>query len=253
MKILSWNVNGIRAVVRKGELKKLLKQEKPDVLCVQEIKIGEEKISGESFDLSGYQEFWNSAQRPGYAGTLVLIKNGIKVIGREKFPQDEEGRVIILELKDSYLVNVYFHNANGGGELKRLGHKIEFNNELLGFLKDLEKKKPLIVAGDYNVAHNEIDIARPGPNEGNAGFTIEERAWMSKFLKSGFKDTFRELHPEKVQYSWWSFRGNARDRNVGWRLDYLCVSSGISKKVKKAYILDEQMGSDHAPVGIELE
>lgn len=252
MKLLSWNVNGIRAVTRKGELDKLLKKEGPDVVCLQEIKIGSEKVAGENFEFSGYQEFWHSAERPGYAGTLVLVKDDIDVAGRIGFPKDDEGRVIILELDDIFLANVYFHNADGGGELKRLGHKMEFNDRLLGFFKKLEKSKPLVVVGDYNVAHKEIDIARPGPNEGSAGFTQEERAWMSKFLESGFKDTFRELHPSKVQYSWWSFRANARARNVGWRLDYCCVSSKISKKVKKAFILDKQMGSDHAPVGIEL-
>ncbi len=251
MKLISWNINGIRAITRKGELKKLLKKEKPEIICLQEIKIGSEKIAGEKFNFSGYKEFWHSAKRPGYSGTLVLVKDDIKVIDHIDFPKDDEGRVIILELEDIFLVNVYFHNADGGGELKRLDHKIKFNDRLLGSLKKLEKKKPLAVAGDYNVAHREIDIARPGPNEGNAGFTQEERSWMSKFLESGFKDTFRELHPKKVQYSWWSYRGGARARNVGWRLDYWCVSSKISKKIKKAFILDQQMGSDHAPVGIE--
>ncbi|MBT6691153.1 exodeoxyribonuclease III [Candidatus Parcubacteria bacterium] len=250
LKILCWNVNGIRAVIRKGFLD-FLKKQKPDILCIQEIKISDTARHEQQFDFPGYQEFWNSAQRPGYSGTAILVKDGIKVNYLDSLSWDDEGRVQILDVGKYYLVNIYFPNANH--ELSRLDFKIKFSDKLLLHLKKLEKKKPLIITGDYNVAHNEIDLARPKPNVGNPGFTAEERAWMNKFLGKGFKDTFRELHPNKIQYSWWSYRANARVNNVGWRIDYFCVSNKILKKIRRAYILDKILGSDHAPVGIEID
>ncbi|MBD3248243.1 exodeoxyribonuclease III [Candidatus Falkowbacteria bacterium] len=249
MKILSWNVNGIRAAIRKGFLD-FLKKEDPDILALQEIKISDISRAEENFDFSGYREFWNSARRPGYSGTAILVKDGLKVLGEVKFPNDDEGRVQILEFKNFYFTNVYFPNANH--ELSRLEFKLKFNDRLLRFLKKLDKKKPLIICGDYNVAHEEIDLARPRENVGNPGFTNEERAWMDKFLQAGFVDVFRKMHPQKVQYSWWSFRAGARARNVGWRIDYFCTSANISNKIKSSFILDHQTGSDHAPVGIEI-
>jgi len=249
MKLLSWNVNGLRAIIKKG-FPDFLKKERPDILGLQEIKISDEARGKEEFDFSGYQEFWNCAKRPGYSGTATLVKDGIKVLKQIPFPNDDEGRVLILEMERFYFVSIYFINAKD--DLSRLDFKMEWNDRLLKFLKKLEKKKPLVVCGDYNVAHQEIDLARPKENEGSAGFTMEERSWMSKFLKAGMIDVFREKNPKKVQYSWWSFRAGARARNVGWRIDYFCVSCNILKKVKSSFIMDEIVGSDHAPVGIEL-
>ena len=250
MQILSWNVNGIRAAIRKGFID-FLKKQKPDIICLQEIKISDEARAQQEFDFINYQEFWNSAQRPGYSGTAILVKNGLKVKYLSSLEWDDEGRIQVLDIGQHYLVNIYFPNANH--ELSRLDFKIDFSDKLLTYLKKLEKTKPLIITGDYNVAYQEIDLARPKQNVGNPGFTQEERTWMGKFLKQGFKDTFRILHPQKIQYSWWSYRANARANNVGWRIDYFCVSDKILKKISKAFILDQVMGSDHAPVGIEIK
>ncbi|MDD4333304.1 MAG: exodeoxyribonuclease III [Patescibacteria group bacterium] len=275
MKIISWNVNGIRAVAKKG-LKNFLKKENPDILCLQETKISDAARAQHEFsakggsasggDFAGYEEYWNSAERPGYSGTAVLIKSSppapllirrgvpkagrgaINGIGAKEF--DDEGRVQTMDAGKFYLVNAYFPNANH--ELSRLDYKFKFNDALFKYLKKLEKKKPVVICGDFNVAHEEIDIARPKDNEGNAGFTPEERAWMTKFLNSGFIDTFREKNPKKVQYSWWSYRFNARVRNIGWRIDYFCVSKKFFKNIKKAYILDKVKGSDHCPIVIEM-
>ncbi|MEI6529549.1 MAG: exodeoxyribonuclease III [Candidatus Falkowbacteria bacterium] len=255
MKIISWNVNGIRAVAKKG-LAAFLREEAPDILCVQEVKISEISRLETEFDFLGYREYWNSARRPGYSGTAMLIKDNFKGalsekngIGIERF--DDEGRIQTLELKKYYLVNVYFPNSNS--ELSRLNYKIEFNQALLKYLKKLEKTKPVVITGDYNVAHEAIDLARPKENEGSAGYTKEERGWFKSFLKAGFIDTFRLLNGDKIQYSWWSFRAGARARNVGWRIDYFCVSDKLKKTLKKAYILDKITGSDHAPIGLELD
>jgi len=254
MKLISWNVNGIRAIAKKG-LAEFLRESKPDILCVQEVKISDSSRLETEFDFSSYTEYWNSAKRPGYSGTATLIKEGFKDfvgvkngLGLAKF--DDEGRVQTIELKKYYLVNVYFPNSNH--ELSRLDYKLEFNRTLLKHLKNLEKKKPVIITGDYNVAHEEIDLARPKENVGSPGFTPEERAWMTEFIKSGFIDSFRYLNGDKIQYSWWSFRAGARERNVGWRIDYFCVSDKLKKQLKKAYILDKITGSDHAPVGLEI-
>ncbi|RJQ34164.1 exodeoxyribonuclease III [Candidatus Parcubacteria bacterium] len=250
MKILSWNINGIRAAVRKGFVD-FLKKEKPDIIALQEIKISDVARAQESFDFVGYQEFYNSAQRPGYSGTAFLVKDGIRVKYLPSLSWDDEGRVQVLDLGKYYLANIYFPNAKD--DLSRLAWKIKWNDKLLLYFKKIAASKPLIVTGDYNVAHQEIDLARPKPNIGNAGFTNEERAWMSKFLSQGFKDTFREIHPNKIQYSWWSYRGSARANNVGWRIDYFCVSANILQKVDQAFILDRIVGSDHAPIGIEIK
>jgi len=259
MKIISWNVNGVRAVLKKGFLD-FLKKEKPDILCLQEIKIAKKDIEKEQFDFSDYEEYWNSAERPGYSGICVLIKSGptaLKAVGLlevkngigiKKF--DKEGRVQTLDLGKFYLVNTYFPNANH--ELSRLDYKLEFNNELLKYLKKLEKKKPIIICGDFNVAHEEIDLARPKDNVGNAGFTNEERDWMTKFLNDGFVDVFRDKYPKKIQYTWWSYRFNVRAKNIGWRVDYFCISDKLSKQIKKIEILDKIKGSDHCPVKIEI-
>lgn len=254
MKLISWNINGIRAVFKKN-FKQFLKDSQADIILLQEIKISEEKILSESFDFLNYQSFWFPAQRPGYSGTLTLYKKDLDILelknglGLKKF--DEEGRVQTIELKDFFLVNTYFPNSNDA--LSRLSYKLEFNDEILKYLKKLEKKKPIILTGDFNVAHQAIDLARPKENEGNSGYTLEERAWMTKFLNNNFIDTFRFFNPQTIKYSWWSFRARARERNVGWRIDYFCLSKKLIKKVTRADILDQVLGSDHAPIVLEVK
>jgi len=255
MKIISWNINGIRAIAKKG-LADFLQSEYPDILCLQEIKISDSVKNDISFDFQNYKEYWNCALRPGYSGTAILVHSGFQGVigvknglGINKF--DIEGRVQTLEFKDFYLLNIYFPNANS--ELTRLEYKLEFNEELLKYVKKLEITKSVIITGDFNVAHTEIDLARPKENKGSAGFTREERTWFTKFLNSGFIDTFREINGQKIQYSWWSYRAGARRRNVGWRIDYFCASVKLKIRLKKAYILDKISGSDHAPIGLELK
>jgi exodeoxyribonuclease-3 len=252
MKLISWNVNGIRACVRNGFIESVKKM-KPDLLGLQEIKIDHASRLKEEFDFKGYEEEWNPALRPGYSGTAILsrmkpisIKSGI---GISEF--DDEGRIQIFELPKFYFINTYFPNSQP--TLARLDYKSRFNKALLVHIKKLEKKKPVIICGDFNVAREELDLARPKENQGMAGFTDEERKWGRKYLEAGLVDTFRQLHPEKVQYSWWTYRFGARSRNVGWRIDYFMVSAKLSKYVKKAFILDQVMGSDHCPVGIEID
>lgn len=255
--IISWNVNGIRAAVKKGFTTFLTKQ-KPDILGIQEVKISDDAREKEKFDFAKYSEYWNSAERPGYSGTMTLVSENnskLKVLSHEvglgKKEFDFEGRVHTLEFPKFYFMNIYFPNAKP--DLSRISFKQEFNATVLKKVKKLEKKKPVIVVGDYNVAHNEIDLARPDSNHMTHGFTDEERADMTNFITSGLVDTFRTLHPEKVQYSWWSPMAGARVRNVGWRIDYVLVSKILQKKVKSAFILDQVYGSDHCPVGIEID
>ena len=261
MKIYSWNVNGIRATIKKG-FGDFLNQYKPDIICLQETKIAQKDIEKEAFCFDGYKEFWNPAERPGYSGVLTLVKKNIKSekhsdgLGEKIF--DCEGRINVLELNKFFLLNVYFPNANH--ELSRLSYKIDFNQKLFSLIKKLEKNlpagkagKPVIVCGDFNVAHEEIDLARPKSNVGSPGFTHEERGWMTKFLQAGFIDTFRYKNKDKIQYSWWSYRFDARVKNIGWRIDYFCVSKKFASKVKSANILNEVYGSDHCPVCIDLK
>ena len=255
MKLISWNVNGIRAIWKKNFWQFVIR-ERPDVLCLQETKISEKAIKEANFSFPGYQVFWHSAKRPGYSGTAMLIKDGlegfIKVengLGEEEF--DDEGRVQIVHFKNFYLLNIYFPNANA--QLTRLDYKLRFNDFLLKQVTRLRKDKPVVVTGDYNVAHREIDLARPKENVGSPGFTPEERAAMDNFIDSGFIDTFRFSQGEKIKYSWWSYRSAARSRNIGWRIDYFCVSDKLKKQIKKADIFDSVLGSDHAPVILELE
>ena len=265
MKIYSWNINGIRAWLKKPEAQAFLKSGEADVLCLQEVKIADEarkkefpiNLAGENFfNEMGYTEYWNSAERPGYSGTLTLIKTDLAIpilsynkgVGDKQF--DIEGRTQILEFKDFYLINNYFPNSQHG--LLRLDYKIEYNQKLQKLIKKLEKKKPVITTGDFNVAHQEIDLARPKDNYGNPGFTKQERDWMTTFLNDNMVDTFRHFYPDKIKYSWWAYRSMARERNVGWRLDYFTVSKKFIKKIKKAEIHDEIWGSDHCPVSIEI-
>ncbi len=248
LKICSWNVNGIRAAVKNG-FGEWLKEEKPDIVGLQEIKINDEARAKEEFDFAGYNEYWHHAKRPGYSGTAILSK--IEPISVLRGDWDEEGRVLTLEFGDFYFVNTYFPNSNH--ELTRLDFKEEFNKNWLAYVKKLEEKKPVVTCGDFNVAHEAIDLANPKENEGNAGFTEQERKWLDKFLKNNLIDTFRFIHGDKAQYSWWSYRANVRARNIGWRIDYFLVSEKLKKKIKDAFIHDTVLGSDHAPVGIILE
>jgi len=217
---------------------------------VQEIKIDKEARAKTDFDFPNYQEFWHSAKRPGYSGTAILVKEGVKAERLPELEWDDEGRILVLDMGDFYLGNIYFPNANH--ELSRLDFKMDFNDKLSAYFKKLEKDKPVVLCGDFNVAHQEIDLARPKNNVGRPGFHPRERDWMTKLLDKGFVDTWRQLHPEEVKYSWWSYRMKARDRNVGWRIDYFCVSEKFMDKVKSAFIWNDVMGSDHCPVGIEI-
>lgn len=251
LKIVSWNVNGIRASLKKGFLEYIQKED-PDILCLQETKA----VQGQAeIDLPQYEEFWNSPNViKGYSGTAIFTKvkpiSVIYDIGIEN--HDQEGRVITAEFKDFYLVDVYVPNSKR--ELERLEYRQEWDKAFLVFLKKLEENKPVIFCGDLNVAHKEIDLARPKQNTKSAGFTQEERTGMDNFINAGFIDTFRHLYPEKLdQYTWWSYMGSARANNVGWRIDYFCVSPQLIKNVKEAFIRPEVMTSDHCPVGIEIE
>ncbi|MEA2112906.1 MAG: exodeoxyribonuclease III [Patescibacteria group bacterium] len=257
MKIYSWNINGLRAVLKKPEFKDFLDQQKPDVLLMQEIKINEEARLKKNIDFEefGYKAYWNSAERPGYSGTLTLIKKDLDLqglslengIGIEKF--DTEGRVQTIEFADFYLLNIYFPNANR--ELTRLDYKVEFDLALEKYVGKLSKKKSVILGGDFNVAHDEIDLARPENNKGNAGFTKEERKWIHAFLKKDFVDVWRKDNSDRSKYTWWTYRAMARERNIGWRIDYFLVTKDFLSKVKEVEIHDQIFGSDHCPISIE--
>jgi exodeoxyribonuclease III len=253
-RLISWNVNGIRAAEKKGFLD-FLQAGKADVVALQETKVQDIAVLSEALRFpDSYTSFWNSAmERKGYSGTVVYTKKPVlnNKVAFGKNHLSTEGRVIQLEFPEFYFLNIYF--PNGGGEDHRLAYKLKFFDEFLAYIKKLDKKKPVIFCGDVNVAHSEIDLARPKENQKSIGFLPEERGKLDAFLKADFVDTFRELHPEKVAYSWWDIKTRARDRGVGWRIDYFWVSKRILKKVKKAYIDDEVLGSDHAPVGIEID
>ena len=254
--LMSWNVNGVRAVMRKG-FSDFLKKHKPDILALQEVKIAEKDRFDAKLDFPDYEEFWNSADRPGYSGTAILIKESLAKniiskfndIGKPKY--DSEGRVQTIEFDKFYFVNTYFPNTRE--DLSRLEFKIDFNNQIAKHTKKLEKKKPVIITGDFNVAREEIDLARPKPNDGKAGFHPRERTWMTKFLDSGMIDTFRHVNPKKIQYSWWTYRFGARSRNVGWRIDYFITNKKLEKNIKQAKILDRVLGSDHCPIILKIE
>ena len=249
MKLISWNVNGLRACLNKGFMD-FFQQEQADIFCLQETKLQEEQIP---FQLEGYHAYWNFAQKKGYSGTAVFAKKEpLSVsygIGQEE--HDQEGRVITLEFDTFYLVTVYTPNSQR--DLARLDYRMIWEEEFLGYLKNLEKSKPVILCGDLNVAHTEIDLKNPKTNRKNAGFTDEERAKFSELLKNGFIDTFRHFNPDKKEaYTWWSYMFNARANNAGWRIDYFCVSESLKNELKDAMIYDQIMGSDHCPVGLEI-
>ena len=264
MKICSWNVNGVRAVLKKGTLQQLVASFKPDVLCLQEVKAEQAEAA---IDLKGYRQYWHSASTKGYSGTAILtrteplaVENGFskaitkkfKFVDKEGRDSAAEGRVITAEFAKHYVVTVYTPNAKD--DLSRLAlRQKHWDPAFLAWCKHLEKKKPVVFCGDLNVAHTELDLANPKPNKGKKGFTTEERAGFQAFLDAGFVDTLRLFKEGNGHYTWWSHFANARERNVGWRIDYIMVSAGLKDKVKAADIHPSVMGSDHCPVSIELD
>ncbi len=264
MRIYSWNVNGIRSVLKKGDLEKFLAYENPDILCVQETKAKRDQVE---VDFGDYVEYWNSAKRPGYAGTAIFVRNGIKVLNEykdfEKYPELKiekdvfgdplnEGRILTLEFKKYFLVTVYVPNSKRSLERLELREKL-WDPELKTYFEKLSKEKSVIICGDFNAAHTEIDLARPKDNMKNAGFTAEERKGIDSYLELGLIDTFRELHPTEERYTWWTQWGNCRANNVGWRIDYFFITKDLRDKLKSAEIHDSIFGSDHCPISIELE
>ena len=251
MKIISWNVNGIRAVLKKGFLD-FINDFNPDIICIQETKAHPEQVD---LDLDNYKyKYWNSATKKGYSGTAIFSK--IKPISVQNDmnieKHDDEGRVICMELKNYFLVTVYTPNSKR--DLSRLDYRTnEWDRDFLIYLKELEKIKPIIFCGDLNVAHKEIDLKNPKTNKRNAGFTNEERLGFDNYINSGFLDTFRMYNKEPNHYTWWSYMFNSRAKNVGWRIDYFCISEILKKKITKSIILPEIMGSDHAPILIEID
>ncbi len=253
MKITTWNVNGYRAILRKDALI-WVEDIKPDVLCFQETKLQRDQISDDEASIEGYDGVWNSAERKGYSGVVTFHKKDpLEVesgIGCEKF--DIEGRVIRSKYEDFYLYNIYF--PNGGQGNKRVPFKLEFYEKLLEICDALHQNgENIIITGDFNTAHNEIDLANPKSNEKNTGFLPEEREWIDKYLDHNFVDAFRELYPDREEYTWWTYRYNARKNNVGWRLDYFLISEPFMDKVKDVIIHGDIMGSDHCPVSLILK
>ena len=250
MKLVSWNVNGIRAVLKKG-FEDFFKNVNADIFCIQETKCQEGQVE---LEFEGYTSYWNSAEKRGYSGTAIFTKKkpiNVKYgIGIEE--HDKEGRVITLEFENFYMVDIYTPNSKR--ELERLEYRMVWENEIRNYLLNLNKTKPVIMCGDLNVAHKEIDLKNPKTNRRNAGFTDEEREKMTELLSAGFIDTFRYLYPDKENaYSWWSYMGRAREKNVGWRIDYFIVSKDIKDRIQEAAIHSEVYGSDHCPVELEIK
>lgn len=249
MKLISWNVNGLRAVMKKNFME-YFNQQDADIFCLQETKLQEGQIE---MDLPGYFQYWNYAEKKGYSGTAIFTKKeplGISY-GIQIDHHDKEGRVITLEYEEFFMVNVYTPNAKP--ELARLEYRMEWEDDFRKYLKQLEEKKPVIVCGDLNVAHTEIDLKNPKTNRKNPGFSDEERGKFTELIEAGFVDTFRFFYPDKEgAYTWWSYRFNARANNSGWRIDYFCVSDVLKEELKKAEIHADVMGSDHCPVLLEI-
>ena len=250
MKLISWNVNGIRACLNKG-FSEFFNNIDADAFCIQETKCQPDQIQ---LEFDGYKSYWNSAEKKGYSGTAIFVKKepiSVKYgIGKEE--HDKEGRVITLEYEKYFLVTIYTPNSKR--ELERLEYRMEWEDEIRKYLISLDKIKPVIMCGDLNVAHKEIDLKNPKTNRRNAGFTDEERGKMTELLDAGFTDSFRYLYPDKIDcYSWWSYMGKAREKNVGWRIDYFIVSNDIKNQIKEAYIYSDIYGSDHCPVGLEIK
>lgn len=265
MKLFSWNVNGIRAVINKGEFAKFIEKYNPDIICLQETKA---KRGQAEVDLPEYEEIWNSAARAGYSGTAIFTKIQPETV-TYGFPEEinkrylwvedqhgdstSEGRIITAEFDKFFLINVYTPNVKR--ELTRLGLREKlWDPAMLAYIASLERRKPVIICGDFNVAHQSIDLARPKDNEGNAGYTTEERKGFDNYLKHGLIDTFRHLHPDRAgAYTWWTWRANARARNIGWRIDYFLISKSLENHLKSAAIYSEQLGSDHCPVSVTIK
>jgi len=251
MRFISWNVNGFRAVLKKG-FEEIFIELDADFFCLQETKMQEGQAD---FHPEGYFEYYNCAVKKGYSGTAVFVKKSVgeplSVAYGIKGEHDDEGRVITLEYPDFYLICCYVPNAQDG--LKRIGYRCEFEDAMRAYMSELDGVKPVIYCGDLNVAHNEIDLKNPGPNRGNAGFSDEERGKMTELLGAGFTDTFRYMYPDTVTYSWWSYRMKARERNAGWRIDYFIISDRLRDKLKEAEILTEVYGSDHCPVSVTMD
>jgi exodeoxyribonuclease-3 len=251
-KLISWNVNGLRAVEKKGFVD-IIYELDADVVCLQEIKAMPEQLPDNLKNISGYHSFWFPAARKGYAGVSTYAKiapvNVLFGMGLAK--HDQEGRVLTLEFDDYFLVNAYFPNAQPG--LARLDYKLAFNCDIHNFVDRLAEKKTVVICGDFNVAHKPIDLANPAQNEKNPGYSLPERQWMDTFIGAGYIDTFRKFNKEPEQYTWWSYRFNARGKNIGWRIDYFCVDAASEARIKDAAILDNILGSDHCPVRMDLE
>ena len=254
MKIISWNVNGLRAVISKGALEPVFALS-PDVLCLQEIKVKPEQLSEDQVGLfDGYKKLWNSAVRPGYSGVATFVKVDPDIvdysIGEERF--DVEGRSIRVDYGKLSLFNLYV--PNGQRDQERLDYKLDFYEKLLEVCDQLHKDgRQVILYGDMNTAHKPIDLKNPKQNEKTSGFLPEERAWIDKYLKHGFIDIYREFHGDRIQYTWWTYRMNARERNVGWRLDYFLISKELIEQIENVGIHDQIMGSDHCPISLELK
>lgn len=250
VKMISWNVNGIRAAMDKGFME-FFNRENADIFCIQETKVQEGQVT---LPVEGYYQYWNYAQKKGYSGVAIFTKfEPLSVsygLGIEE--HDNEGRVITLEFKDYYVVTVYTPNSQKG--LARLEYRMKWEDDFLSYLKALEHNKPVIVCGDLNVAHKEIDLKNPQSNRKNAGFTDEERSKFDNYINHGFVDTFRYLYPDKTgAYTWWSYMFNARQNNAGWRIDYFLLSESLKERLKDSLIYSEVLGSDHCPVGILIE
>ncbi|MGK0186714.1 MAG: exodeoxyribonuclease-3 [Verrucomicrobiales bacterium] len=251
MQLISWNVNGVRAALKSGHFESMVESAEPDILCLQETKARPDQVVLDC--LAGYHALWNCAEKAGYSGTAIFSKTEplSSQLGIGSSEHDKEGRVITAEFRDFFLVNVYTPNSQR--ELARLDYRQQWNSAFLAHVQRLEATKPVIFCGDLNVAHTEIDLANPKSNRKNAGFSDEERADFSKILDAGYVDSFRTFTPDPGHYSWWTYRNNARERNIGWRLDYWIVSQALISKVKGSEIRADVLGSDHCPVSLTLK
>lgn len=251
LKLVSWNVNGLRAIEKKGFVDMVL-EIAPDIIGIQETKALPEQLASELKNIPGYQAYWNSAGRKGYAGTCVYARQEpLRVTSGLGLPElDQEGRLLTLEYDDYFFITAYFPNAQP--ELKRLDFKLTFNRAVHNFVDRLSREKTVVICGDFNVAHKPIDLAHPEANENSPGYSAPERAWLDDFVGAGYLDTFRKFNKEPEQYTWWSYRTNARARNIGWRIDYFFVDPTSENRVRGAAILDRVMGSDHCPVSIDF-
>jgi len=253
MKIITWNVNGLRAALSKGIMEWLLNQD-PDVICLQEIKTRPDQLTEEQGDIPGFQMFWNPAERPGYSGVASLYREGVLDVqlgmGEPRF--DNEGRVIYSRHPDFLLYNIYF--PNGQRDQERLDYKLDFYSHLLDNCDTLHARdESIVLCGDFNTAHCEIDLRNPKENVNNSGFLPEERVWIDRYLDHGFVDIYRLLYPDRVQYTWWTYRFAARQRNIGWRLDYFLISKSLVPRVRDVIIHDDVLGSDHCPVTLLID